>query len=197
MSKRSNAAREHGGRVQPSKGVGEWERVLNIGCGPASRWIPGTDGLDMIDFGQKYVGDFLALPIDLQYDVVICHHMVEHIPDTVALFDKIGDILKPGGLLDIRVPTFPFPEAFQDPTHVKFVPNETFFAYFTKDSPAGHCYSRSTFSILGCNRDRFPWELHVLMEKSKPETQCSGRTDVSAAPVSSEHQLLGPAGSPG
>ncbi len=150
----------------------------------------------MIDFGQKYVGDFLQIPIDGQYDVVICHHMVEHIHDTVALFDKIGDVLKSGGLLDIRVPTYPFPEAFQDPTHVKFVPNETFFAYFTDASPAGHCYSRSTFSILGFNRDRFPWELHVLMEKSKPETQSAGRTDLSATPITNEGRPFGAGASP-
>ena len=162
--------------------TGEGKRVLNIGCGPASRWIPGTDGVDMTDFGQKYVGDFLAIPIDGQYDVVTCHHMVEHISDTVALFDKIGDILKPGGLVDIRVPTFPSPQAFQDPTHVKFIPNETFFAYFTHDSPAGHCYSRHTFLILGSNRDRFPWELHVLMEKSKHETQPAGYRELNDVP---------------
>ena len=147
---------------------GRPDLVLNIGCGPESRWVPGTDGLDMIDFGQKYVGDFLTIPIDERYDLLICHHMVEHIPDTVALFDRIGDVLKPGGFVDIRVPTFPFPEAFQDPTHVKFVPNETFFAYFTEGSPAGHCYSRHVFRIIGSDRDRFPWELHVVMEKRRP-----------------------------
>jgi SAM-dependent methyltransferase len=151
--------------------TGEVNRVLNIGCGPASRWIPDTDGVDMTDFGQKYVGDFLKMPIDGQYDAVICHHMVEHVPDTVALFNRIGDVLKPGGLLDIRVPTFPSSQAFQDPTHVKFIPNETFFAYFTDDSPAGHCYSRNTFKIIGWNRDRFLWELHVLMAKSEPNPQ--------------------------
>jgi SAM-dependent methyltransferase len=170
VTKRSNAAHENGRRAHPRTGVAVSERILNIGCGPASRWIPGTDGVDLINFGQKYVGDFLTVPIEGRYDLVICHHIVEHVKDTVALFDKIGDSLKPGGLIDIRVPTFPFPEAFQDPTHVKFVPNETFFAYFTNDSPAGHCYSRSTFSMLGANRDRFPWELHVLMEKSTRST---------------------------
>jgi SAM-dependent methyltransferase len=168
MTQRSKTGRKRIGPTEPGLNAAETELVLNLGCGPASRWIPETDGLDLIDFGQRYVGDILTLPIDVQYDMVICHHIVEHIPDTVALFDKIGEILKPGGLLDIRVPTFPFPEAFQDPTHVKFVPNESFFAYFTKESPAGHCYSRHAFRILASNRDRFPWELHVLMAKVAP-----------------------------
>ena len=141
------------------------ERILNIGCGPASRWIPDTDGIDMLDFGQKYVGDFLTTPVEGEYDVIFCHHVVEHVPDTIALFDRIGDILRPGGVVDIRVPVLPHMEAFQDPTHVKFIPGEVFFAYFTAHSPAGHCYSKHEFTILGSAKDRFDWELHIVLEK--------------------------------
>lgn len=139
--------------------------VLEIGCGPKDRQARGTEGIDLIDFGQKYVGDFMTFEFPKKYDAIIAHHLVEHIPDTVAFFNKVGEVLNPGGVIDIRVPTVPFIYAFVDPTHVKFIPDENFFKYFTKDSPAGHCYSKTEFELVLSNRDRYEWELHVCLRK--------------------------------
>jgi hypothetical protein len=136
---------------------------LNLGCGPQSRWIEDTDGLDIIDFGQKYVGSIFSATIPEKYDFIFAHHMVEHILDTVALFNRFGELLEVGGILDIRVPILPYEYAFVDPTHVKFIPSVNFFAYFTKHSPAGHCYSDNEFEIVTSNKDRYEWELHVVM----------------------------------
>lgn len=144
-------------------------RSLNVGCGPVSRWIPNTEGIDSIDFGQKYVGDFLKWTPLYEYDILFVHHMVEHIEDQVALFEKIGECLRIGGIVDIRVPTLPYAQAFIDPTHRKFIPEqgELYFSYFTKDSAAGHCYTKAEFEIIGKERDRFEWEFHILMRKIK------------------------------
>jgi len=139
--------------------------ALEIGSGPKNRWIPVTDGIDLIDFGQKYVGDFLTYKFSQTYKVIFAHHVIEHIQDTVAFFNKVGEVLENGGTLDIRVPTLPYDFAFVDPTHVKFIPNEMFFKYFTKDSPAGHCYSKDEFVILYSERDRYEWELHITLKK--------------------------------
>ncbi|RMD73095.1 MAG: class I SAM-dependent methyltransferase [Cyanobacteria bacterium J149] len=141
------------------------KKALNIGCGPKSRWIPNTDGVDIIDFGQKYIGDFLKIDIPEKYDIIYAHHVIEHIPDTIKFMDKVGEVLKGGGILDIRVPQYPHPQAFQDPTHVKFIPSAVFFLYFTDKSPAGHCYSKHKFSLVGYNNDRYNWELHVVLKK--------------------------------
>jgi predicted SAM-dependent methyltransferase len=138
---------------------------LEIGCGPKNRWTPVTDGIDLIDFGQKYTGDFLTYKFPQTYKVIYAHHVIEHVPDTVAFFNKVGEVLENGGTIDIRVPTLPYDFAFVDPTHVKFIPNEMFFQYFTKDSPAGHCYSKDEFEIVYVERDRFEWELHLSMRK--------------------------------
>ena len=137
---------------------------LNIGCGPATRWIEGTDGFDAIDFGQKYVGDFLTFDFPEKYDQIFAHHLVEHIPDTITFFNKVSEVLNPGGTIDIRVPLYPYPQAFQDCTHVKFIPGVIFFQYFTKDCPAGHCYSKKEFEIVSFDRDRGEWEGHVVMK---------------------------------
>lgn len=144
--------------------INKLDNILEIGCGPKDRWAKGTEGIDLIDFGQKYVGDFLTFKFDKKYDAIIAHHLVEHIPDTIAFFDKVGEVLNPAGIIDIRVPTLPY-YAFVDPTHVKFIPDENFFKYFTKNSPAGHCYSKTEFEFVRYERDRFDWELHIVMAK--------------------------------
>lgn len=140
-------------------------KALNIGCGPKDRWIPDTDGLDVVDYGQKYVGDFLKIKINEKFDKIYCHHFLEHIQDTVTVMDKIGDLLKNGGEVDIRVPLVPHIQAFQDPTHVKFIPGIVWFQYFTDQSPAGVRYTRNNFVIEKGELDRAPWELHVVMKK--------------------------------
>lgn len=145
------------------------EKSLNVGCGPASRWIPNTEGLDSTDFGQKYVANFLEWKPPYEFDVLFVHHMVEHIEDQIALFEKIGECLKVGGIVDIRVPTLPHAQAFIDPTHVKIIPEQAdlYFSYFTKNSPAGHCYTKAEFEIVGFEHDRFPWEARLIMKLIK------------------------------
>jgi len=138
--------------------------ILEIGCGPKDRQIKEADGIDLIDFGQKYVGDFMTYKFPKKYDIIFCHHVIEHLPDTVAFFNKVGEVLKTSGLIDIRVPTYPSEFAFIDPTHVKFIPGPVFFFYFTKDSPAGHFYSKKEFEITKVERDRYEWELHICLK---------------------------------
>jgi len=139
-------------------------KILEIGCGPKDRQIKEADGIDLIDFGQKYVGDFMTYKFPKKYDIIFCHHVIEHLPDTVAFFNKVGEVLKPKGVIDIRVPTFPSEFAFCDPTHVKFIVFPLFFMYFTKDSPAGHYYSKKEFEIIKVERDRYEWEGHISMK---------------------------------
>lgn len=150
-------------------------KALNVGCGPCGpRWIPNTEGLDMQDFGQKYVGDIMTFEAPYEYDVIFIHHLVEHILDSVALFEKLGTLLKLGGVLDIRVPTMPFPQSIIDPTHVKLIPQQAdlFFSYFTKNSFAGHCYTKCEYELVEVNgktleNDRFEWEAHCALKLVK------------------------------
>lgn len=142
-------------------------KSLNIGCGPASRWIPNTEGLDIQDFGQKYVSSIFDFKAPYKYDIVFCHHLVEHVPDTVGLMERLGSLLKVDGILDIRVPVYPYPQAFIDPTHVKFIPEQAdvFFGYFTDQSMAGHCYTKVCFKVVSMESDRFQWEKHLVLQR--------------------------------
>lgn len=137
---------------------------LEIGCGPQNRWSPGYEGIDLIDFGQKYVGDFVTYKFKEKFDDIRAYHVCEHIPDLTAFFDKVGDVLVDGGTIDIRVPTYPSEFVFQDPTHVHF-PTNNFFDYYTSNSPAGHPYAKHHFMITEKMRDRYDWELRVILKK--------------------------------
>jgi glycosyltransferase involved in cell wall biosynthesis len=55
---------------------------------------------------------------------------LEHIPEKIALFNEFYRVLAPGGLLLSLTPSTDGRGAFQDPTHVSFY-NENSFWYFT------------------------------------------------------------------
>lgn len=138
-------------------------KCLNIGCGPVSRWEPYTEGLDIQDFGQKYVCSVMDFEPPYKYDMVLLHHVYEHFDDPVALIDKISEFMKDGAILDIRVPIFPYPQVFLDPTHKNFPVFPDTFKYYTEQSPAGHRYSKREFEILKFEKDRFEWEGHIIL----------------------------------
>lgn len=147
----------------------EETKALNVGCSDITRWIPGTEGLDVIDHGQKWVCSLFDFKPPYEYDIVYAHHLVEHFLDTVELMEKLGSFLKIGGVLDIRVPTIPHPHAFLDPTHVKYIPEQAdlFFGYFTDKAFGGHCLTKVKFELVTMERDRYQWEAHVVLKRIK------------------------------
>ena len=56
---------------------------------------------------------------------------LEHIPDTVRLMNEIHRVLVPSGMLFSFTPSTDGRGAFQDPTHVTFF-NENSFFYYTE-----------------------------------------------------------------
>jgi 2-polyprenyl-3-methyl-5-hydroxy-6-metoxy-1,4-benzoquinol methylase len=96
-------------------------RLFDAGCGDgrflqlmAQRGWRGS-GVDFdaaaIESGRaKYgldlaVGDFQAVAIEENaFDAVTMSHVIEHVPDPVACFDKCRRLLKPGGRLVVTTP---------------------------------------------------------------------------------------------
>jgi 2-polyprenyl-3-methyl-5-hydroxy-6-metoxy-1,4-benzoquinol methylase len=126
-------------------------RILDIGCGNNSpsttkKWFPGAlyEGADIQQYNlnpsdlaamdQFYLlgidgSGYSAIP-DSSYDLVILHHVVEHMPDPSPILATICAKLKPGGLIWIAFPSLrslslPSGEGTlqfcDDPTHV-YVP---------------------------------------------------------------------------
>ncbi len=116
-------------------------RQLNLGCGTAL--APKDNGWVNLDFapgpGVDVVHDMATFPWpfeDASFDYIVACHILEHLPQGYAEQDgKQVDIfyaamnecwrlLKPGGFLDIEVPTVGGEGAFQDQTHRRyFVPS--------------------------------------------------------------------------
>lgn len=105
------------------KFIKKGDKVLDLGCGPASLWyrfikIKSIDliGVDispnMIGVAKKLypnnkfkVGDTENIPFkDKTFDVVICSSVLHHLPKTNDSFKEIGRVLKSGGILVGREP---------------------------------------------------------------------------------------------
>jgi 2-polyprenyl-3-methyl-5-hydroxy-6-metoxy-1,4-benzoquinol methylase len=100
--------------------------VLDVGCGTgllsnlfANKYknckITSIDFSDSIDYAQKFADDnninnitfikedFILYNSDEQYDVVICHGVLHHIPEHYDALVKLKKLVKPGGTLILAV----------------------------------------------------------------------------------------------
>jgi SAM-dependent methyltransferase len=123
---------------------------LDLGCGDkprnpfrAAEWF-GVDIRE--DLESKILCANLATqPIPCQtdhFDYCTAFDVIEHIPRIlpasdggthfpfIELMNEVHRVLKPGGLFLHQTPAFPCKQAFQDPTHVNIVTEDTFPYYF-------------------------------------------------------------------
>lgn len=88
------------------------------------------------------------LPFDTShFDSISAFDLLEHIPrwervgtdiryPFIELLSEIFRILKPGGYFTAVTPAIPFPEVFQDPTHINFISENTIDYFISENSPA-------------------------------------------------------------
>ena len=93
------------------------KNLLDIGCSSGimtnhyADYFYEVDGLDIDQKAIEYARsntknkniNFILSPleelqIEKSYDVMICSHIYEHVPDSGILFQRIYDLLKPGGV---------------------------------------------------------------------------------------------------
>jgi SAM-dependent methyltransferase len=60
----------------------------------------------------------MDLPDD-SFDLVLCSHVLEHVPDDRAALRELARIVAPGGLVLIVIPYHPLQETFEDPAITK------------------------------------------------------------------------------
>jgi len=96
-------------------------KILNLGCG--LNHIPGALN---VDIDKRFKPDLVLdlenpLPFqDNSFDLILAYHILEHIRNFKQLMLELWRILKPGGLLKVKVPSRDHFVAYQDPTHVRF-----------------------------------------------------------------------------
>lgn len=110
------------------------QHLLALDLGAAHARPDGYVGVDRRDGdGVDIVAELPApLPLaDGSVGVIRAVDFLEHVADKVALFNELYRLLAPGGLLLSQTPSTDGRGAFQDPTHVGFY-NENSFWYFTE-----------------------------------------------------------------
>jgi SAM-dependent methyltransferase len=128
-------------RHAPARGPGS--ALLDIGCGYGYllRRFRGRYRLVGIDLSAHAAGQTTTripgalvlaadvqrtLPFDHRFDVVLAVNVVEHLPDPATAVESIREVLVPGGLCVIHLPTINGPMSrliyrfsyAKDPTHV-------------------------------------------------------------------------------
>lgn len=143
-------------------------KTLDLGCGETIANPFSAEecyGVDIIVPRQDNIkqADLAIEPIpfeDSMFDYVTAYDFVEHIPRLlyyngerlhpfINLMNEIHRVLKPGGVFRAHTPAIPHPQAFQDPTHVNFITEDTiqYFAGYYKDINEYYGYT-GDFSIV-------------------------------------------------
>lgn len=111
-------------------------KKLNVGCGTDVR--KGWVNLDVVKLpGVDVVHDVNMIPWPFEsneFDEVLCQDVLEHVNDVLKVLKEIHRVLKPKGIVRIRVPHFTSAMAHNDPTHKHFFAWDS-FEYFQKGKP--------------------------------------------------------------
>lgn len=106
---------------------------VNLGCGlqPMAGWVnvdkAKLDGVDVVH-------DLDAAPWpwdDASVDEIQAIDVFEHVDDPLVFMNESARILKPGGVLRLRVPHWRDVNAYSDPTHRRFCTEQTFDYWIT------------------------------------------------------------------
>lgn len=136
-------------------------RHLDIGCGDKPRNPYGCDELFGIDQSESFAnGTVRACQLGLEafpypdnyFDSVSAYDLLEHIPRQaydyagnrirfpfVEVMQEIWRVLKSDGKFFALTPAYPAKQAFQDPTHVNIITDDT-HSYFCGGNPLARRY---------------------------------------------------------
>ena len=111
--------------------------IIDIGCG--TKKLDGAFGLDRRkERGVDVICDFEhAVPLKTNaVDVVYMSHIMEHIKDLIPFMEEVYRVCRPGAEVRVIVPYYTSRGAFRDPTHVRFIAEDT-FQYFEPPTDYG------------------------------------------------------------
>jgi SAM-dependent methyltransferase len=122
-------------------------RPTQINLGSGKDYKPGWLNLDVIDRAEPDLvldlGKKQEFPIKAKtrfgsdlvleacsVDKIYANNVLEHVPDLPCLMTNVLTLLKEGGEIEIEVPYEKAPTAWQDPTHIRAM-NENSWVYYT------------------------------------------------------------------
>lgn len=125
--------------------MAERPRILDVGCG--TKKTPGSLGVDWHPFpGVDVVHDLTVTPWPFDadaFDLVICSHIIEHVPDIPRFLEEVHRIGAPGAEVRIDTPHFSSLESWADPTHRQHLTLRS-FDFFTED---GYLTGGAVFAV--------------------------------------------------
>ena len=117
-------------------------KILDVGCG-ANKY-EGAIGLDNNPrTAADVIHDLGVVPYpfpDNEFDFVVSHHVIEHVPDVMGFISELYRITKPGGKIRILAPHYTNGDWATDPTHRNhlnsfsfntFMPEKQVFDFYT------------------------------------------------------------------
>ncbi len=157
-------------------------RTLDLGCAGNIRNPFHAKELFGIDIRKDLEKNIVAADLsinaipfpDAYFNYITAFDFIEHVPRVVCsdktrfpfveLMTEINRTLKDGGMFFSRTPAYPSKQAFQDPTHVNIITEDTFPEYFCgKEAGAGAYGFQGKFALVGQEWNRC-WLL-TLMKK--------------------------------
>ena len=108
---------------------------IDVGCGKNCK--EGFEGIDSIDFGQKYIGNAVEVLKGFDADSVEevhCSHFIEHLtwPERVDFLNELYRVMVVGAKCTMILPHWNSCRYYGDPTH-KEPMSEFAFYYLSKD----------------------------------------------------------------
>jgi SAM-dependent methyltransferase len=125
-------------------------KTLDLGCGPNPNNPFSANEVYGVDIIANLAGNIAAADLALEpipfpsdhFEFVTAYQFIEHVPRViytptrrnsfVELMNEIHRVLKQDGIFLSVTPAYPHNAAFQDPTHVNIITEETFHFYFSE-----------------------------------------------------------------
>ncbi len=89
------------------------QTAIELGCHYRSQdfaqYVPSGDSPGLQDASWDYpqhtfVCDITEIPLEATSDVILCTEVLEHVPDSVRAFERMAQLLTPGGRMIVSVP---------------------------------------------------------------------------------------------
>ena len=152
-------------------------KKLNLGCGSDIRegWvnldIAALDGVDVVHNVNE-----LPLPFENEeFDYILAQDILEHL-EYIPLLEDLHRIMKPGAIIEIRVPHFTSRYNFNDPTHKKLFSHKTFDFFVSGASYGRDYYFDFHFSENGFTKIHFEKGIYLWNYLIEPFVNLSKQT---------------------
>ena len=146
---------------------------LNLGCSDAH--LKGWTNVDLCAPADQIADLSKPWPWnDSSVDAIKAWDVFEHCPSKLLTMNEAHRVLRPGGQLDLFVPTTDGRGAFQDPTHQSFwTPNDLF--YFCENFVEWQRFHvaygiTARFKAISVDHREYPnkvWKLRAILEAVK------------------------------